>query len=754
MTETPVLNTNRLGDRLIKEGLITSEQLQQALEIQKREGGLLGDVLVHYGFISELQLSSFINFNRFSKLGELLISHNLITQQQLEDVLEYQKEYGGRMGDICVSRGLISQEQLDELLKNTHRTKLRIGEDLVAKGIITEAQLNHAVEMQQASGGRIGEILVYLTYIDQETLCREIATQYEIGRVGSQAELSAMKLPYAMARKYSAVIIGERDGRFLVAAPDPLSAEALTEISKAANGKVEQVLATKDEFNRYFDTKFGEVQSYKSIFDLYDTQPENSAIVTFDRAQMIVFIIMGIILLTGLIINWRTTLFVLNLIFQLIYTIMVTLKLIIVLKGENNNLQVRATREQVAAIDEKDLPIYTLLIPVFRESEVIDKLIEYLRGIDYPQFKLDTLLLLEENDEETLETIRKVPLPHNFTVVIVPKSDPQTKPKACNFGLLRAKGEYVVIYDAEDRPEADQLKRAYLAFKELPADYVCIQAKLNYYNHSQNLLTRLFTQEYSMWFENLLVGIMQMKTPVPLGGTSNHFKAEFLREMGGWDPFNVTEDADLGVRLFKFHYKTAVLDSRTWEEANSNVGNWVRQRSRWLKGYMQTWLVHMRHPRKLFNDLGLRGFVGYQAMILGTPLLPLINPFYWVIMIIWFMTKADWIQQLFPGIFYFLAAIQFIFGNFMFTYTNIIGMYSVIRDSNIKKKRAMTYGIIKYAIMTPFYWVLMSVAAYKGLFQLLHNPYFWEKTFHGLDQPAKEPSETDSPSGEELPSQT
>jgi cellulose synthase/poly-beta-1,6-N-acetylglucosamine synthase-like glycosyltransferase len=274
----------------------------------------------------------------------------------------------------------------------------------------------------------------------------------------------------------------------------------------------------------------------------------------------------------------------------------------------------------------------------------------------------------------------------------------------------------------------------------LPEETVCVQAKLNYFNSAHNVLTRLFTQEYSMWFELLLVGIMQTDVPIPLGGTSNHFRMDFLKKVGGWDPFNVTEDADLGVRLYKFRYKTAILDSRTWEEANSNVLNWIRQRSRWIKGYMQTWLVHMRHPVEFYKTVGLRGFIGYQAMILGTPLLPLINPFFWGMMIAWFLTGANWVRDMFPGILYYIATVQFVFGNFAFTYMNVIGMYRVIRDSALKGRQPFSYGLIKYALFTPAYWVLMSLAAYKALFQLIINPFYWEKTNHGLtDGPAASP---------------
>jgi glycosyltransferase XagB len=729
---------NRLGDRLIKAQYITDEQLNEAIGLQKRDGGLLGDVLVHYGYLTAYQLSTFIYHNQYSKLGELLIQDGLINQEKLNKVLEYQGQYGGRIGNICVHLGFLTEKTIEDTIAKHSRHKGRLGETLINKGIITQEQLDKAIDLQNKSGGQLGEILVFLKYIDQNTLSRELATQFELGRIGETVSVTHVKnLSYEIAVKYKALVITEREDCYILAVLDRLNEEAVKKIEGYLEKHVEQVLVSKEEMATYWEQCFKKVQRHKSVFDLYDKQPENSAIVTFTTPQLAVFISIAILLLIGFMTDWLDTLFAVNMIIQIIYAIMTVLKLYMVIKGEKENFQLRFQEKELMAINEKELPVYTILIPVYKEKEVIGTLLKNIADMDYPKYKLDVRILLEEDDIETIAAVHEMQHSNIFnfpiSAIIVPKSMPQTKPKACNYGLLQARGEYVVIYDAEDRPESDQLKKAYLSFKSLPDKYVCIQAKLNYYNSEQNILTRLFTQEYSVWFENLLVGVMQMDIPVPLGGTSNHFKMSFLREVGGWDPFNVTEDADLGVRLFKFHYKTAVLDSRTWEEANSKLGNWVRQRSRWIKGYMQTWLVHMRHPVQLFRDLGLRGYIGYQAMVFGTPALPIINPFLWALMVIWFVTKASWLQYLFPGFIYYLAMVQLVFGNFMFTYTNLIGMYSVIRDCNIKKLPLFSYRLIKFALITPLYWVLMSVAAYKALFQLFQKPFYWEKTRHGLD---------------------
>ena len=206
-------------------------------------------------------------------------------------------------------------------------------------------------------------------------------------------------------------------------------------------------------------------------------------------------------------------------------------------------------------------PRYTILCPLYHETEVVPQFVQAMQALDYPTDKLQILCLMEESDVETRTAIEAMGLPRHFSIVTVPAGRPRTKPRACNFGLLQATGEYIVIYDAEDIPEPLQLKKAILTFAHNGPDLACVQAKLNYYNSEQNLLTRLFTAEYSLWFDLVLPGMQAMKLPLPLGGTSNHFRAEMLRRVGAWDPFNVTEDCDLGLRLAYYDMKTAILNS-------------------------------------------------------------------------------------------------------------------------------------------------------------------------------------------------
>jgi cellulose synthase/poly-beta-1,6-N-acetylglucosamine synthase-like glycosyltransferase len=220
-----------------------------------------------------------------------------------------------------------------------------------------------------------------------------------------------------------------------------------------------------------------------------------------------------------------------------------------------------------------------------------------------------------------------------------------------------------------------------------------------------------------------------------LGGTSNHFRREALLEINAWDPYNVTEDADLGVRLYKRGYQTAIIDSTTYEEANSKLGNWIRQRSRWIKGYIQTWLVHMRHPVQLWKELGWKAFLGFQFAVGGNFFTSLLNPIYWIFTSLWFLFQWQFIQQIFPAVIFYLGAMCLFFGNFAFTYINVAGAM-----------RRNYYDMVKYALLSPFYWALASLAAWRGFLQLFSNPYYWEKTVHGLHNknvsiPAENPQE-------------
>ncbi|QJD86027.1 glycosyltransferase family 2 protein [Cohnella herbarum] len=667
------------------------------------------------------------------RIGDALLKEGLITGNQLQAAIEYQTKYGGRLGDIIAELFGLDRDTIQRVTQKV-ASKGRLGEFLVQTNEITQDQLDQALAFQQKSGGILGDILLSLRFIEPDRLYRAIATQNQVGRIGSEFSFEQeTKLPEAMARSYNAIVINNDKKRILLAVGSILSAEQLAELEQHLGQTVEQVLATREELEFLWKTAYEHELMQESTTKLMVAQPENSAHITITLTQWLTFFIFLAILIAGFVWDWLWTLIIANIVIQVSYIGMSIFKFMIILFGMKKTAQLRFTQEEVDAIDERTLPIYTILVPMYKESAVIPRLLHNIEGLDYPKAKLDVRLLIEEDDTEAQVMLKAMNLPAYYTVLIVPHSLPKTKPKACNYGLIRAFGDYVVIYDAEDRPDPDQLKKVHLAFLQEPENCCCIQAKLNYFNSDQNILTRWFTHEYSMWFELLLPGVMQLDIPIPLGGTSNHFKMSVLKKLNAWDPYNVTEDADLGVRLYKEGYKTAIVDSRTWEEANSRLGNWIRQRSRWIKGYMQTWLVHMRNPIKLWREIGTKGFIGFQVMVLATPLLPLLNPIFWAMLVLWYLTKSDIISTFFPGPIYYFAAIELFCGNFLFVYSNTMGIYRITQELQNTGNKAFSFGNVKYTLLTPIYWMLISIAAVKAGIQLITKPFYWEKTTHGHD---------------------
>jgi cellulose synthase/poly-beta-1,6-N-acetylglucosamine synthase-like glycosyltransferase len=390
-------------------------------------------------------------------------------------------------------------------------------------------------------------------------------------------------------------------------------------------------------------------------------------------------------------------------------------------KFVNLILGMRAPQQVLSGTLPDPLPMYSVLVPLRRERAILPTLLERLRHLDYPEDRLEVLLLVEQTDQETQQALAPMSLPAHFDVVVVPAGLPRTKPRALNVGLAKALGEFIVVYDAEDCPERDQLKKAVAEFSRLPSSVVCLQARLGVYNAGQSWLTKLFALDYAIWFHALLPGL----DLVPLGGTSNHFRARALRRLGGWDPYNVTEDADLGVRIARAGFEVRLLDSATWEEAVPTAHAWLRQRSRWVKGYVQTYLVHMRHPRRLVRELGWRRLLTFQGAVGASMLTLLVNPLMWALTLVYFVTKgtptAIFIESLFPGPIYYAALSCLVIGNFLYMY---LLLYSSIR-----------FGLDRlapYSLLGPVYWALMSVGAWVGLVSLVRRPYYWAKTEHGV----------------------
>jgi glycosyltransferase XagB len=510
-------------------------------------------------------------------------------------------------------------------------------------------------------------------------------------------------------------------GRLIVAAADPMDEKLIGALENQFATRITMVAASDLDITWMVHKLRGEFYVKEAVFSLMRKDPSSSGIITFTDPQLI--FLFGAVLLFFLLLtfNFIDTFIFFNLFFSCTFLFAILFKLYLALKGSKYELHETISKDEIKQLEDNSLPVYTILLPVYKEDKLIRKLIWNLRSLDYPRGKLDVKLLIEEDDDKTLNAVRNLDFPANFETIVVPYHLPKTKPKACNYGLFFCKGKYLTIYDAEDVPDSDQLKKVVALFRKLPKDYIVLQGALNYFNKNENLLTRMFTLEYSYWFDYMLPGLQSLDVPIPLGGTSNHFKLDKLIELGGWDPFNVTEDADLGVRVFEKKYKVGVVNSTTLEEANNEPFNWIRQRSRWIKGYLQTTLVHMRNPVKLIGKIGWRGFFGFNFFVGGTPITFLLYPVLLSFFVFYLIFDIQAVRVIFPDWVLYISIFNFVAGNTLMIYVNMLAVF---------KRRY--YELILFAILNPLYWLMHSIAAYKGLWQLIYKPFYWEKTNHGL----------------------
>lgn len=449
---------------------------------------------------------------------------------------------------------------------------------------------------------------------------------------------------------------------------------------------------------------------------------DETAFFTISPHQKILFVSMSLFILLGLISNWHMSIVFIFGCLILFYFLDLIFNFSLIFR--NFSHQPEITIQNSDLIERADWPKYTIFCPLYEEETILPQFIKAIENLDYPQEKLQVLLLLEENDYKTIEKVNNIDTPDFFETITIPLSYPKTKPKALNYALPFAVGEYAVIFDAEDIPERKQLKKVILAFEKSSPHIGCIQAKLNFYNPHQNLLTKLFTAEYSLWFDLILTGLQSLNAPIPLGGTSNHFRTEDLIHLKGWDSFNVTEDCDLGLRLAKQGYQTAMVNSITYEEANSNIKNWLHQRGRWIMGYMQSYLVHMRNPQLFYQDKNYTNFIYFQLVVGGKILSLFINPLLWGITLVYFAFRpfvGTFIQSFFPPEIFYIGAFTLVFGNFLYLYSYMIAA--------IKRGQ---YSVTKYAFFVPIYWLLMSLAAWSALRTMIFRPHYWAKTTHGL----------------------
>jgi cellulose synthase/poly-beta-1,6-N-acetylglucosamine synthase-like glycosyltransferase len=450
-------------------------------------------------------------------------------------------------------------------------------------------------------------------------------------------------------------------------------------------------------------------------------RPEFSASPRLTRRQMVLSVLVGSLLgLAAALLPLAVTWFAASLAAALFFLSVIAVRMLCLLPPPQ-----RLERLAHAGLADSALPVYTLLIPLHMETSVLGQLLEALMALDYPCDRLDIKLVIEESDIAMQQALAGTVLPEHFDVIVVPCGLPQTKPRALNYALCFARGSLLAIYDAEDIPDPCQLRRAAAAFAALPQDTACLQAELVFDNADENWLTRQFTIEYAMLFGMILPALAAHRLPLPLGGTSNHFRIDALRRAGAWDAYNVTEDADLGIRLARLGFDTGTITSCTFEEANVRLGNWMRQRTRWMKGFLATWLVHMREPLAALEELGPSGFWSMQALTIGVFAAALVHPPCLIASILLVTldhgqpvpsTAAD---SLIAG----LGLLVFVLGYAV----SMIAGWRALRRHRIR-------GWWRDLLAMPAYWLLMSVAAWLALWQFIVAPFHWNKTTHGLSR--------------------
>lgn len=595
------------------------------------------------------------------------------------------------LGDLLLSRGHITQHALDGALKNQKKWNVPLGAALIAEGELKEEDLCTTLSLQAG----IPFVHLTATPCDRSLLKREDVDFY----------LAHQCVPWRTLQ-------GQE---IWVAADVPAARKALDGTPHVA---LMIYQSTPKLIGQTVRARFEEHFTARACFQFDRNTPALSARQLFP-ASMVFKMALFILSLGVLTLLFPTKLetLVLSLI-GLIYSGLAGLRIFSIIAGLHRAPKPTRHTER-AALSDADLPSFTVMLPLLREGDVLPDLVSALKRLNYPPAKLDIKLLIESTDTDTRTVARQLILPSHFEVVLVPKSLPLTKPKACNYALPFARGDYLVIYDAEDLPDADQLREAAHAFHQAEDHIACFQAPLNFYNWRENWLTRQFTLEYTSLFDLLLPALHRLRLPLPLGGTSTHFRTKVLREVGAWDPFNVTEDADLGYRLGVAGYQTGVLRGTTNEEANCEGANWLRQRSRWLKGWMQTYIVHMRNPRRLWQNLGPAGFCSFQLVIGGFVLCALLHPWVYVLLI------GQSLLSNTPGALPDLSIHLLVF---------VAGYASTILAAMAGAAHRGYFRLFFSALGMPAYWLFISCGAYMGLLQLFTKPHYWEKTQHALSR--------------------
>jgi cellulose synthase/poly-beta-1,6-N-acetylglucosamine synthase-like glycosyltransferase len=607
-------------------------------------------------------------------------------------------------GGHASSQSFIQEEKTDE---ERFLLKLGFSKPFIAAMKARASQNGTTIEVELLASGQVREDAYYGALAKILGLCfsEEIDAASVVDSPGIDSQLlkpSILRLSPSMGSPLTLVIPEARDF------PTWLIRVEASETLRSA------LAVTTPSALRRAVWRAGEARRVEAAADqLFDDNPELSARSVLTGGQGFLAGLLLMAYLCCLVLYLVPTLHVSHVVLSAVFCILIVLRAVAIKRAPK-------PRPLAPLADDLNLPVYTVLAALYREKEVVPQLVGSLLRLDWPASRLDIKLICEAKDRETVEALEAMNLPRHFEIIEVPDRAPRTKPKALNYGLAGTRGEFVVIYDAEDRPHPQQLLEAYRHFNEASSDVACLQAPLIISNAAESWLSALFALEYSGLFRRLLPFLGARRQPMPLGGTSNHFRTDVLRAVGGWDPYNVTEDADLGMRLYRLGYRAEMLTRYTVEDAPTDRAAWLGQRTRWFKGWMQTWLVLMRDPVRLSGELGLQGTVMFHVLVTGMLVSALGHP-----LILFFIAMTMWSLMFAPH------ATSFEAGMLCLDWFNVVAAYAIFTRLGWEAmgwNERIRVGI-KWRYV-PAYWMLMSFAAWGAVIELRRNPYFWNKTPH------------------------
>ncbi|WP_238122718.1 MULTISPECIES: glycosyltransferase [unclassified Xanthobacter] len=529
--------------------------------------------------------------------------------------------------------------------------------------------------------------------------------------------LTRADLASAAARTATVVDLGGSAPVFIVAPQGRLVRRLARALRLAPELRHRLRLMAPDALRRQIVARDGAALATAAAFRLRDTEPARSAGTLHPLWSLtLLALLMGGLLLAIAAFEPALAVLVVQLLLSLVFLSWLALRLAGCCFDATEH-------ERPLDLQDRDLPIYSILVPLYHEAASVPGLVAALARLNYPPEKLDIKLVVEADDVQTRAVIAALGLPSQMEEVAVPDIGPRTKPKALNTALALARGRYVAIFDAEDLPEPDQLRRALAAFRSGGPQVACVQARLTIDNGPVSWISGHFAAEYAAQFDVLLPVLSALELPILLGGTSNHFRRDVLERVGAWDPFNVTEDADLGIRLARAGWRTRVIGSSTFEEAPVSRKAWLGQRGRWLKGWAQTLLVHGRHPLELMRDLGWRQTLAVFVLTAGPYASALVHPFCLAILF-WYLAQGLLGEPCRSGTEVLVCAL---------TYTTFgVGYLGTALTMIIGAARRQQSLPLKLLATIPIYWLLLSWAAWRALLELVQRPHHWEKTQHAV----------------------